>query len=350
MDYNAITNAPSNEYETEDKCSHVVTDPNGIPSVLKQDADWLVTLIPSDSSAGNPIAPDGGYEWADESRDLFDFESAYEYATTLARSSRIDTDSGDKVALAYRFTAEGPYTAITVREGKQSVSTPVRYLSEAICPAYVEGAISGDAVNHILRAHTETQIDGGQPISDVGSATVTVRDRDHYVTFTGDSNNIPVVPGYGQATVDGILAWIRSSEESREHTPTTSIWAQKERVRSRGHALDLPQRAYAPRAIRTAKRYDQRFKYLFEGHHSEYRMQSSVDMALAKKLAFWCRGDLALMDECFKRSERYGRLSEDALVLKSYDSNSYESYCESTLKRARQNTTERYSGAYLEPQ
>ncbi|MCQ2173295.1 MAG: phage/plasmid primase, P4 family [Bacteroidales bacterium] len=49
-------------------------------------------------------------------------------------------------------------------------------------------------------------------------------------------------------------------------------------------------------------RQSQKFSALYAGDTSEYQSRSEADMALCNILAFWCQGDMQLMDEMFRSS------------------------------------------------
>jgi hypothetical protein len=102
-----------NESKKAEASQYVVTDVRAVPETMKQDSDWLVVLSHSDSDRGiSPIAPHGERVWVDDSRDLLNFEAAYEKAIEMVYIPGVNTDSGDRVALTYRFSGEDRYSGI----------------------------------------------------------------------------------------------------------------------------------------------------------------------------------------------------------------------------------------------
>lgn len=328
---------------------YVVTDASSIPESMTQDRDWLVALIPSDSDQGKPpIAPDGGRGWADESQPLFGFNTAYHAAIQLAGSSQVDTESGDRVALAYRFTADGPYTGIDVDDVFDMESNLVTSFVEKFDSEYVERSVSGHGLHCITEAEVPDSLDAKVPLSDDSDATVEVYDQDRYFVCTGDALTVPSISGSAQEEVDELLEQVTPSQPSQSSTPITDIGAQaaQEHRRDRSWGSSTPS---ARRVIHTAKQYDDQFERLFRGDTAGYPSQSEADMALATKLAFYCNGDLDLMDECFRRSALYDSRGQETPKWREVHSGSGQTYGERTLEKATRMNSERYSGTYLSP-
>ena len=95
-------------------------------------------------------------------------------------------------------------------------------------------------------------------------------------------------------------------------TETVKPYYEKYRTRSKSKAQSAPQEQLSlggssmnaqeviDRASRS--RQGQKFTALYAGDTTGYNSNSEADMALCNMLAFWCQGDLQLMDEIFRSS------------------------------------------------
>lgn len=95
-------------------------------------------------------------------------------------------------------------------------------------------------------------------------------------------------------------------------TVTVKPYYEKYRTRSKSKAQSAPQEQLPlggssmnaqdviDRASRS--RQGQKFSALYAGDTTGYNSNSEADMALCNMLAFWCQGDLQLMDEIFRSS------------------------------------------------
>jgi putative DNA primase/helicase len=95
-------------------------------------------------------------------------------------------------------------------------------------------------------------------------------------------------------------------------TETVKPYYEKYRTRSKSKAQSAPQEQLplggssmnAQEVIDRASRsrQGQKFAALYAGDTTGYNSNSEADMALCNMLAFWCQGDLQLMDEIFRSS------------------------------------------------
>lgn len=95
-------------------------------------------------------------------------------------------------------------------------------------------------------------------------------------------------------------------------TETVKPYYEKYRTRSKSKAQSAPQEQLplgvssmnAQEVIDRASRsrQGQKFSALYAGDTTGYNSNSEADMALCNMLAFWCQGDLQLMDEIFRSS------------------------------------------------
>ncbi len=100
-------------------------------------------------------------------------------------------------------------------------------------------------------------------------------------------------------------------------TETVKPYYEKYRTRSKSKAQSAELPAGAPRQLPLAgssmnaqevidrasrSRQGQKFSALYTGDTTGYNSNSEADMAFCNMLAFWCQGDLQLMDEIFRSS------------------------------------------------
>lgn len=338
--------------DTKKQSNHIATEPDSIPDSLKQDRHWLVVSVPTDSSGGNPpLAPDSGRCWSDESPELYDFEEAYERALEVAQSTDVKTENGEQVALAYQLTADGPYTCIEF-DGLDAYnnlsSNYVRSLLRLFGDGYTEHTVSGDGTRIITEADARGGSQGKHHISGYSGATVEVHDRDQYLVCTGDKIGSSQISGCGQKRVDALLQWVNSTREERSYLPICSITKEQFLSLIDGYEVENPQETRARRVIYTAERCGDKFEYLFQGSVAGYSSQSDAEMALAEELAFWCGGDLDLMDKCFRRSALYDSCDNQIPKWDTVVDESGETYGEQTLRKAKQGVEE-HSDAYVSP-
>ncbi|KTG28453.1 phage NrS-1 polymerase family protein [Haloferax profundi] len=339
------TEVSPDDYERTVPSSHIVTEPNAIPDVLKQNSEWLVVLIPSDSDKGKPpIAPNGGSGWADESRELLDFDTAYETAVEMVCTPRVNTEEGDRVALGYRFTSEDGFTGIDIDDAERLKL--VEDVLQNFENAYIEWSVSGEGQHIIVKANAGDSPGGKLPLCDDGNVSVEIYDKDRYFVFTGDAIQTSEVGESSQEQVDELLERVTPSQDNRSSPPITSIGRQQAQEYTHYFGEDNS-RPTITDILNTAEKYDREFRMLFRGGTSGYPSQSEADMALASKLAFWCRGDLFLMDRCFRRSNCYDSRGQSTAKWDEAHYGTGETYGERTLKKAIENNSERFEGSYL---
>ncbi|MDS0299382.1 hypothetical protein NDI76_11575 [Halogeometricum sp. S1BR25-6] len=334
---------------------YVVTNPDRIPVELRERKEWLVARVTENGKP--PLAPNGGDSWNDTSQSLLEFDDAYELTCEIAQSGRIDTDAGERVALAYRLTAGDPYTGIDIDDIEDI--TLVSGLIEKFSTGYIEKSVSENA--HIIVRASIPEVTGGKySLSDVDGATVELYDRNRYLVFTGDVVRSALPIGDGQEEMDALVDELTAKNQSRRRThssPTrggpkqtssiTDIGKRSARWYAQGSTRSSTDRPTADEVVATAREYDHGFDSLWRGQTSGYETQSNADMALATKLAFWCKGDESLMDECFRQSDFYGCRGQEIPKWDAVRKSSGDTYGDLTLREARRLNAGRYQGSYL---
>jgi putative DNA primase/helicase len=336
---------------TADHC--IATDLDSVPSELYNHEDWLVARVPNQSGGRkSPIAPDWGSGWNVTSK-LFTADEAYLAAEEALRDGRVDATAGDRAALAYRLSADDPYAGIDV-DDIDSLDE-ISELTEEFSDTYIERSVSGQGVHIVVKASLPGVSGSKGSLLDEGEPTVEFYDRNQYLLFTGSRITDTSGFSHAQDRVDDLFdrVGVSSDEEDRTSQESssngiTAIGRKNARRYASGASHSDPDPT-ADQVIATAlDSDDDLFERLFRGRPSGNPSPSEDDSALAYKLAFWCRGDLALMDECFRKSALYDCRDQNTPKWDEVHYASGETYGAMTLENAVMQNSGRYSGSYVD--
>jgi putative DNA primase/helicase len=123
------------------------------------------------------------------------------------------------------------------------------------------------------------------------------------MTFNAISPNEPTDQ---QAEVDTLFKWLEAKRNRQRNTRTTTVgYTLESRMSANNSFLDA--QAIIDKASKS--KGGEVFLSLYNGDWQALNIgdgtQSSADLALANKLAFWCGCDVALMTEIFRQSGLY---------------------------------------------
>lgn len=208
---------------------------------------------------------------------------------------------------------------------------------------YVEISKSGTGLHVVCRG---THLPDRQVKGELdGLGSVEVFDANQYVVLTGDrvSQTSAITEG-GERLIEFQQQTLPERAEDSDHSPG--------RTKSAGEldfkGLSTEQLSLTPADIhRTIREYAtggmkgaQRALRLWEspaGSSDHYPSASEADLALCSDLAFWCKEDARLMNQCFEDSNRY----RDKWAQVRYKDGS--TYGEGTIQKAITTNSETYS-------
>lgn len=265
----------------------------GIPAELQERDQWLVTKNKA------PYVPR-------ERWNLPDKQLSFRVAEEIA-----EKDDGE---LAFALTPTDPFVVIDFDD----VGSDSSFSAEAIgwieqLNTYSEISRSGTGLHSILRG---SRLPSRQESGELGlRGKVEVFDSKQYVVLTGN-------------TLFGFDS-IRSATFEREKKENPLLELQRECLPKRNEPVDIDEKdqslsfssapdgqhevsvdeiyrtieEYAKTDSREAQRAKRRW-HSSAGSSLEFPSASEADLALVADLAFWCRNQEHLIDECFRRSNR----------------------------------------------
>lgn len=316
------------------------TDPPGehswwcsIPEPLRTRSQWVVTRDKK------PIKPETGWN---DSGNQFSFQ----------RARRLAEQYGGEPA--YVLHADDPYVLIDLDDVGPDDPTKVSEEAGEIVQrlnTYTEASRSWTGLHLVCEGTQLPDRSVKGSLSDRGS--IEVYDAGQYVVLTGNQIGPYDTVRDGHRTGDDIEDAL--SDIQREYLPTRSdsvetVTTQSQfdlKSVSRGsvsvrtedvrRTLEEYAKGGHPEAQRALDRWDSP-----AGSDYEFPSASEADMALVADLAFWCREDAQLIDDCFRASNRMREKWDEVRYADG------RTYGDGTIQTAVRTNYDTFSGHYVQ--
>lgn len=283
-----------------------------LPDRLKQYDQWLVT------KEKRPATPAEGWQ---KSANLLSFKEA------TAKADQVDGD------LAFCFVDDDPFIGFDVDDvgGDGEWTDEAEHIVQQLA-SYTEVSSSGHGLHIIAEGHhLDTQAHRGS-LTETGG--IEVYDTHRYFVLTGT-----VFKGY-----DSVESRIQRVAEVQnrylpEDSSNTAISTKQDS--SPQNLAATPQQVRRTIQVYNSSsdhQVDEEVLRLWNGSDEGHSSPSEADLALVKQLYFWCKGDTALMDACFRASDR--------MRPKWDEQRGDQTYGEITIETAVQSNSEVFSGTY----
>lgn len=357
----------------------LATKIDAIPTALREYDHWVVAqLSPDDSDRDKrPLAPRRGHTDPDN---CLSFEEAVTQAYRLANSRSVRTEEGERTILAFMLD-ETPFVGVDLDD----VGTPTSLSSEAEqiiseCDTWAEISQSGNSY-HLLGVGSKEIDRCRADLREKGH--IEIYDGGQYLCLTGDwLEGTPTEV----KSIESSLRWLENEHlrsdkrdadasvneedggrsEPTQQEPSSLVEIANRSANNRRNSGRRQQNSEERKRIdpdpseltvdiirETGSEWDPDFRRLWDGSNASKDNPSDADYAFVCKLAYWCRGDRKLMDECFRASKRYGMRPDYDLADVKWDSTAHyasgETYGEKMIKDALQDNRERHSGKYISP-
>jgi len=306
---------------------------------------WLVT------NNKKPVHP---RSWNDPDA-LLTFEEALEI---LARRA------GSADGIAFVFQEDGPFVGVDFDD----VLDPS---TQQLCPeteqvvhdlgSYTEVSGSGTGLHVLLTGERSPEF---KTKGQIGRGTVEVYDQDRYFVTTGNRylpDELPPEPKPAGAAFDALeenhlqVRDTPTSGASNGETTITELSSNQwtgNRCTSLTYVDVTSVADVTPEMVRaTGCEYDSTFAQLWRGESIGNKpSDSELDSCFVSKLAFWCRRNKPLMDDCFRSSERHGiRIGRSSPKWDEVHSSDGRTYGEILLDKACKWNSDRFEGEYIRP-
>lgn len=258
-----------------------------IPKALKELPQWLVWRLEGSKKLPYSVRYDGGARTTDIST-LGTFKAAEAKAQT-GRYSGVGFVffSGNRLVfidLDHCFLQDGTLTALA------------RNVVEAFNRSYIEISQSGSGLHIITR--------GSLPKA-IKTKEIEMYSDGRYCAMTFNSIN-PVEPTEQQAEVDTLYQWLEAKRNRQRNARTTTVgYTLESRILSNNSFLSPSEIIDKASKSKGGDTFLSLFMGEWQGLNIGDGTQSSADLALANKLAFWCGCDANLMIEIFRQSGMY---------------------------------------------
>lgn len=347
-----------------------------IPPEIQDWKAWLVMKVYRDGSGAmrkRPIAPNEGNNWNSRS-ELLTLKEAYVEAHSVAEVG--DHFRSESLVLALRLPDK---ERLVVVDCDVDGEVPMENLPDAIREleaGYVERSTSGLGLHAVGFGDLGGNLTKTM-LSEQEGVSVEIYTRDHLIIFTGDVvDDQTEILELNEESLEGLVDDLRESHDphrcdndslkpstnelsdsQRDDSPSnptsiTDIGAKRAKgwcSRNRGRTPTVSTSSPTVEMVKaTGFHYDSEFKHLWEGGSINKPSPSEVDSAFVGKLVFWCRGDVALIDRCFRRSSRYGIRSERQEPKWNADRGE-QTWGQLTIGKALKNNSDRYQGEYISP-
>ena len=279
-------------WESEPAGEHGV---RAVPESLRERDQWIVTKDKA------PIRPSNGWN-------LPENQLPMDVALRLSKQF-----IGE---LAYVFQADDPFVVVdlddVVPEGSSRITQEAERIIQEL-HTYTEWSRSGEGLH--LIAVGERSLERGEKgaLDDVGE--IEIYDRDQFVVLTGNRSN-PSERSTGKQAIrqdaGDIIANLEceylpkriesgesdesSSTDDRDSEFSNSTGLSVEDIR---RTVEEYAKSGSDQAKRTLKRWDSP-----SSSSVGLSSPSEADLGFASDLAFWCREDAQLIDDCFHHSSR----------------------------------------------
>ncbi|WP_152418156.1 phage NrS-1 polymerase family protein [Natrinema limicola] len=303
-----------------------------LPNTLTEYEQWIIV-----DQNKEPVKP--SFNWEEETNQ-FSFEQA--------RGNQL-LDSTDTRRLAFVLSEDDPFCVIDYDKVRDPDSGELLdgVQEQLIAPlnTYTELSQSKTGFHQVCYGNkSEDRQEAGRlaqsgPLAE--PPRVEVFDSGQYILFTGAVIDRRTEIREGGPLLDEIQGEYLPSQSSSDTTELrTKPGAKKQgctTVKKVRRTLEEYAKTDNQSAKRTLELWDAPSTSTV-GHPSP----SETDMEFAGRLAFWCREDTALMEDCFRASNRYRA---------KFDSENYgergKTYGETTITKAVQNNRDVFSGHYV---
>lgn len=303
-----------------------------IPEALRNRDQWIMTASKS------PVKPRKG--WNEPTKQF-----GFDRARNLARHPKYEP--------AYVLRAEDPYVVIDMDD--VGPDEPTRVSEEAAeivrqLDTYTEASRSGTGLHLVCEGTRLPDRRESGTLDETGR--IEVFDANHYVILTGNRiDSYDTIRDGHQVGPDNkdVLAELQRSYLRRRSEPVDT---------DQESSLDLGEGARDSTEVQVEDIHQTIQEYAKDGREEAQRAlerwnspagsdcglksASEADMALVADLAFWCREDTALMDRCFRASNR---------MREKWDEVHYSdgrTYGEGTIQTAIRTNYDTFSGNYVQ--
>ncbi|SMO81566.1 phage NrS-1 polymerase family protein [Halorubrum cibi] len=315
-------------WESESAREHGV---GSVPEPLRERAQWIVTKDKA------PIQPSNGWNLP---------ENQLPIDEVLKLSKQFVGEP------AYVLQPDDPFVIVDLDDVVPEGSSRVTHEAERIVQdlrTYTEWSRSGEGLH--LIAEGERSLERGEKgtLDDVGE--IEIYDRDQFVVLTGDRSN-PTERSAGEHGIRDDIEEVIANLE-REYLPRrTESGGSDESVstdldsasgNSTGISVEDIRRTieeYAKSGYAKAKRVLDRWDSPASSS-AGLSSPSEADLGFASDLAFWCREDPQLIDDCFRQSNR---------IRPKWDETHYSdgrTYGDVTIQKAIKTNGSTFSGHYV---
>lgn len=298
-----------------------------LPKNLKEYNQWLTTHdtpLKKDRHK-SPKCPSEGWNEGG----LLSFEEA-----------RNLSEPEDNTALAFRFTQDGPFVGFDLDD----VTRGGEFTDEALgivrrLNSYTEVSSSGTGLHVIAKGEkVDTQKSRGDL---AGPGHLEVYDHSRYFVLTGDVYD-------GRTSVESRPTAVQEVQTNHLPNQQTFSFTAQQTPESERELIEGKMDITPEQVRKTIQEYakganvDEEVLRLWSGSNEARNSTSEADMAFAKQLYFWCRGNQQLMDTCFRASHRM-RPKWDEVHYSNGDT-----YGERTLHKVCRSNNDTFDGRYVE--
>jgi putative DNA primase/helicase len=314
-------------WESEPAREHGV---GSVPEPLRERTQWIVTNHKA------PIRPREGWNVP---------ENQLPIDIALVQSKRYIGQP------AYVLQSHDPFVIVdlddVVPEGSSDITQEAQRIVQEL-GTYTEWSRSGEGLHLVVEGERSLEWGEKGALDDVGE--IEIYDRDQYVVLTGNRSNLcersteAIREDAGDVIADLEREYLpKRTESGRSDESSSTDERASESSNSTGFCAEDIRRTveeYAKSGSNQAKRTLNRWDSS-SGSSVGLSSPSEADLGFASDLAFWCREDAQLIDDCFRHSNR---------IRSKWDEVHYSdgrTYGDVTIQKAIKTNGSTYSGHYV---
>ncbi|WP_127341363.1 hypothetical protein [Halorubrum sp. 48-1-W] len=303
-----------------------------VPETLRERAQWIVTKDKA------PIRPSNGWN-------LPENQLPVDIAQKLSKQY-----IGE---LAYVLQPDDPFVIVDLDDIVPEDSVDITQEAKRIVRelrTYTEWSRSGEGLHLIAEGTRSTERSEMGTLGDIGK--IEIFDRDQFVVLTGNcydpseksTDNRAIREDAGDIVADLEREYLPERTES-DGSKVSSSTFDLDSVSSNStdlsvvdirHTIEEYAKSDSKQAKRTLNQWNSPSSSS-AGHSSP----SEADLGFVSDLAFWCREDAQLMDECFRHSNRIRSKWDDV------HHSDGQTYGEVTIQKAINTNSSTFSGHYV---